>query len=699
MSRKVHEISFAIGAKMASNFKSTFNFASAQMKGIKGDIRDLNNQYIKGAISVQKYQEEHRRLTNQLERAQRAQTKLNQSMKNQYRTGTGGVFGGGSALGSLSRVSLAGMGAVTALGPAFYLGASLKKAIDYESQLSSIQALTGLTNEQMNAMNKLALKLGADTKYSALEAAQGIEELLKSGLTPATVQTGALEAALNLATAGGLDLAAAAEIMADALNGFRKDGMSAADAANILAGAANASSTNVQQIKYGLAAVGPVAEGIGITFKEVNAVLAAFSNNMLKGSDAGTSLKTFLANVQPGTKKATQLFEKYGLINKKTGENILFSNGQLKDLAEVSGILQKNFKKLTDQQRSSAFFEMFGSDAVRAANILFKEGAEGIRNVYQEMSKVTALDVAKQKMDNAAGAVEQFKGALETMQISALTPTLPLVKDLALMMADMAEKHTPALTAKLENLSDALRYLFDPYPQETKDPFAIKSDSTSTFENYLNGRQAVLEHFQDKIPGFGDRLSILIHQAMDRLAQSYKDWLNSGGQEKIDAAISDVLRFVTESVEKNLPAFTELGGSIAASIAMGMGNGLWDLIPNWAKPSYTGWREESPKKYARGGFVNSPHLGMVGEAGPEAIIPMDGSARAKALWQRAGQRLGMGAGSGDSSITIHAPITVNFQGNADANSANQSVDTIEKRFNSLIRDYQNQQKRTSFGAF
>jgi TP901 family phage tail tape measure protein len=162
-------------------------------------------------------------------------------------------------------------------------------------------------------MDALALKMGADTKYSALQAAQGIEELLKPGMSPATVQAGGLEAALNLATAGGLDLKEAAETMSDALNGFKKDGMQAADAANILSGAAKASSTDVHLLRESLQAVGPVGDMLGASFKSVNGTLAAFSNNSLKGSDAGTSLKTMLMNLQPQTKEAHKLFAQYGL--------------------------------------------------------------------------------------------------------------------------------------------------------------------------------------------------------------------------------------------------------------------------------------------------------------------------------------------------------------------------------------------------
>lgn len=158
---------------------------------------------------------------------------------------------------------------------------SLKKAMDFEEQMSTIQALTGASNDEMKRMNDLAIQMGANTKYSALEAAQGIEELLKAGLSPAAVEAGGLEAALNLATAGGLGLADAAEIMSTALNAYKKDAMTAAQASDILAGTANASATGVMDLRFSLAMVSAVAAGVGQSFKDTNTALGLFANNGL----------------------------------------------------------------------------------------------------------------------------------------------------------------------------------------------------------------------------------------------------------------------------------------------------------------------------------------------------------------------------------------------------------------------------------
>ncbi|MGC4379497.1 phage tail tape measure protein, partial [Fictibacillus sp. Mic-4] len=91
--------------------------------------------------------------------------------------------------------------------------------------------------------------------------------LAKAGMSTATIKAGGLEAALNLATAGELRLADAAEIMSTALNAFKDDGMTAAQASNILAGTANASATDVMDLKYSLSMVSAVASGLGLSFR------------------------------------------------------------------------------------------------------------------------------------------------------------------------------------------------------------------------------------------------------------------------------------------------------------------------------------------------------------------------------------------------------------------------------------------------
>lgn len=364
-----------------------------------------------------------------------------------------------------------------------------KKAMDFESQISSMKSVMSPDEAKQfgGQLEKLAIQMGAKTKYSAIEAAQGIEELLKAGVSVKDVINGGLKGALSLATAGELELADAAEIASTALNAFKKDGISVTRAADLLAGAANASATDVGELKYGLSMVASVASGVGLSFEDTTTALAAFAQNGLKGSDAGTSLKTMLLNLSPSTEAQTEAFDALGLATYNTAAGYKFlidrgikpagrsaedikkglqqlareelgagatkaklakeygklakqsgfassafydENGKLKSMSQIAGRLREALSGLNDEQRQNYLRTMFGTDAIRAANILYEEGADGIKNMNKEMNKIKAADVAKQKLNNFKGTIEELKGSLETAGISIGAALIPALQGL-----------------------------------------------------------------------------------------------------------------------------------------------------------------------------------------------------------------------------------------------------------------------------
>lgn len=366
-----------------------------------------------------------------------------------------------------SPLGLLGMGVAT-MGIGALITGSMQKSMDFEAQLSSIKALTGATAEEMKRINELALKLGASTKYSALEAAQGFEELLKAGLSVSQVENGGAAAALTLASAGGLGLAEAAEIMSTAMNAFKSNGLSAAQTADILAGAANASATGVSDLRYSLAAVSAVASGVGMSFQDVNAALGLFANNGFKGSDAGTSLKTMLMNLIPDTKKSIEEFSRLGLLTEQGTSAFFNQEGQLRSLTEISGLLQKSMAGMTNEQRLMSMNIMFGSDAIRAANILYNEGADGVKKFNTEMMKVTAAEVAAEKEKNAKGAIEQLNGAFETLQIIAMEPFRPLASRIAKGIGSGIDGVSAEIVARTTALAGQMNSFFDELASDEK---------------------------------------------------------------------------------------------------------------------------------------------------------------------------------------------------------------------------------------
>lgn len=338
---------------------------------------------------------------------------------------------------------------------------SVQKAADFEEKMSNIKALTGASAETMKQFNAAAQKAGADTAFSASEAADAIAELSKAGVDTSAILNGGLTGALNLATAGELSLTEAAEVASTALNAFKSDNLSVADAANQLAGAANASATDVHELKYGLSMVAAVASGVGMSFNDTTNALAVFAQNGLKGSDAGTSLKTMLLNLSPQTKAATEQMKALGIVTSDGANKFYTAEGKLKSFSEISQILQDSLKGLTNEQQQNALKTMFGTDAIRAANIAMKEGAAGADAMQAAISKVTASDVAIQKLNNLKGAVEYLSGSFETLQIqigSAMLPGLQGVVKILDRMIDSFSKSkvVDQFVKKVQDVSLAL---------------------------------------------------------------------------------------------------------------------------------------------------------------------------------------------------------------------------------------------------
>lgn len=289
---------------------------------------------------------------------------------------------------------------------------------DFTAQLSQVKALTDLDAQTMDQVKAKAMELGDATTFSSTEAAQGMTELLKAGVSIKDVLGDASEAALNLATAGGLGMGEAAEIMSTAMNAFHMD--DATHAADILAGAANASATSVQEMRYSLAACSAVAAGAGVSFDDTNTALAVFAQNGLKGSDAGTSLKTMLQNMIPTTKTQMEAFAELNLLTENGTSAFFDASGNMKSMADIAALLQDRLKGLTKEQQMTYLNAMFGSDAIRGGMILMREGAKGVKDMYNAMSKVTAADTAAVMMDNLKGSLNELSSAWENLTIKLL---------------------------------------------------------------------------------------------------------------------------------------------------------------------------------------------------------------------------------------------------------------------------------------
>lgn len=312
----------------------------------------------------------------------------------------------GDAFEKLSdKAALAGVGIASAMALA------TKRFADFDQSMSAVAANSGATGQELEKLRSLAVKLGADSQFSAKEAADGLNEMAKAGIATRDILGGGLKGALDLAAAGQIGVADAAETAATAMTQFKLRGSDVPHIADLLANSANKAQGGVADMAQALKQSGLVAAATGLSIEETTAGLTAFASAGLIGSDAGTSFKTMLQRLSAPTDQAAAQLKTLGI-------SAYDQQGKFVGLANVAGQLQTAMKDLTPEQRNAAMSIIFGNDAIRAANVLYEQGATGINRWTKEVGEQGAAARQAAKLtDNLKGDVERLGGALDSVFI------------------------------------------------------------------------------------------------------------------------------------------------------------------------------------------------------------------------------------------------------------------------------------------
>lgn len=290
--------------------------------------------------------------------------------------------------------------------------AAIKTASDFDAAMSGVQSVTRASASEMDLLRQAAIDAGADTIYSASEAAAGITELGKAGLSTTDILSGGLNGALDLAASEGIDVSEAAELMATALTQFGLSGDRATDVADALAAGAGSASGSARDLGFALSQAGTMAHTYGISMEETVGALSAFASAGMIGSDAGTSLRSMLQHLGNPTKEASELMDELGI-------SVYDNQGHFVSLANLAGQLQTQMGGLSEEERNAAMATIFGADAVRAATQLYNQGAAGVEKWTKTVSQSGyAADMASTRTDNLQGDLEQLSGSFETLLIN-----------------------------------------------------------------------------------------------------------------------------------------------------------------------------------------------------------------------------------------------------------------------------------------
>jgi TP901 family phage tail tape measure protein len=335
------------------------------------------------------------------------------------------------------------VGAATLAG----VGLAVKAYADFDKQMSSVDAATHETAGNMQLLRDAAVDAGADTAFSAVEAAKGIEEMAKAGVSTKDILGGGLTGALSLAAAGSLDVGAAAEIASSAMTQFKLSGDKIPHVADLLAAGAGKAQGSVEDLGMALNQSGLIASQTGLTIEETTGGLAAFASAGLTGSDAGTSFKSMLQALTPNSAKAATAMSELGI-------SAYDSQGNFVGLSEFAGQLKGSLSGLTAEQRNTTLETIFGSDAVRAAAVLYEQGSEGVEKWENAVNDAGyAAETAARMQDNLAGDLEKLGGAFDTALIQSGSGANEVLRGLVQGLEGMVDAvgriPTPILNAGL----------------------------------------------------------------------------------------------------------------------------------------------------------------------------------------------------------------------------------------------------------
>ena len=313
--------------------------------------------------------------------------------------------------------------------------AGLKAAAGFEQSMNMLQVATNATEQSMQALQSKALELGAETSFSAGEAADAMLELAKAGMSAdQTMQ--AIGGVMDLAAAGGVALADAATITAAALNAFHLPASEAADVANLLAAAANASAADITDLSQGLQQGGFAFGAAGQQVDDLVASLAILTNVGLTGSDAGTALKNAMMRLMNPTKKAAELMDELGI-------NAYDAQGNMLPFADVIEEINQGTKDMTQEQRNAALSTIFLSDGMKAFIPLLDAGKDGFLAMKEEVNaEGAAAEMANARMKGLAGAIEYIKGSIESVLIEVALPFLDFLSATIRRVADAIASFT-----------------------------------------------------------------------------------------------------------------------------------------------------------------------------------------------------------------------------------------------------------------
>lgn len=323
--------------------------------------------------------------------------------------------------------------------------AAVKTTADFDTSMSQVQATMGITKDAMSELNgesvntvealrDLAKQMGSETAFSASECADAMNYLALAGYDTQEIYD-TLPTVLNLAAAGGIDLASASDMVTDAMSALGMETREADTMVDQMSKTASTTNTSVAQLGEAILTIGATAKTVKGGTAELNTALGILANNGIKGAEGGTHLRNVILALQSPTDKAAACMESLGV-------EVYDSEGNMRSLNDILTGLNTSMDGMTSAEKQNIISSIFNKTDLAAVNSLLSNTGDSWDSLQQSITESggAAQQMADTQLDNLSGQITILKSALEGLAISFGEILMPKIRAAAKKIQEFVDK-------------------------------------------------------------------------------------------------------------------------------------------------------------------------------------------------------------------------------------------------------------------
>lgn len=319
---------------------------------------------------------------------------------------------------------------------------SVSVGMNFDASMSQVAATMGTTVDQIDNLTKVAKEMGSTTKFTATQAADALNYLALAGYD-ADKAAEVLPSVLNLAAAGGMDLAYASDLVTDAMASLNIEAnkQNVDDFGNKLAMAASKANANVSQLGEAILTVGGTAANLKGGTTELTTALGLLANVGIKGAEGGTHLRNIILSLQSPTDEAAKKMQKLGL-------QVYDSQGKMRGLNDILSDLNSAMNGMTQGQKDSIINQLFNKTDLAAVNGLLAAQGEQWDTLAAQIDNADGAmgQMAETQIDNLQGAMTIMSSAFEGLQLAVYDELEPTLTEAVKWGTDCLTQLTTALS-------------------------------------------------------------------------------------------------------------------------------------------------------------------------------------------------------------------------------------------------------------